>query len=392
LVFTVALAFAVFGTCLALGGAGVTIISTLKAMNLRDEAVELPAGTPWPRVSIIVPACNEFDTMPAAAETLLSIDYPNLEILLINDRSDDGTGDIIDALAARDERVKAVHVRELPEGWLGKVNALNVGTQKASGELLLFTDADVHFEPDCLRRAVTWMEREQLGHMTLLPRLIGNSFAMNAATSFFAVGYLLTVRVWKVGKPGSKAYAGVGAFGLVRRTDFEKSPGWEWLRLELGDDVGLGMMMVREAGVRSRIGIAADHLSIRWYNSLWGLVRGLEKNSFGAILGFQVWRTVVACFLLLMVSLGPIAALISGVPWVQALGGAVFVLMVVLASTFRSVVHQPFVATLFSPFGVFVLIVAMVNSTWMTIRNKGVCWRGTHYELSELREGRRVDF
>jgi glycosyltransferase involved in cell wall biosynthesis len=95
--------------------------------------------------------------LPAAAETLLSIDYPNLEILLINDRSDDGTGGIIDALAARDDRVTAVHVRELPEGWLGKVNALNVGTQYASGAFLLFTDADVHFEPDCLKRAVTWI-------------------------------------------------------------------------------------------------------------------------------------------------------------------------------------------------------------------------------------------
>ncbi len=391
MVEAVGLAVVVLGTLLALVVVAFAILSTLTAPKLRDEAVDLPEGVPWPRVSLIVPACNESSTIEAAARTLLNIDYPDLEIILINDRSEDGTGAIVDALSKEDDRVCALHIQDLPEGWLGKLNALHVGTQRASGDLLLFTDADVHFEPESLRRAVTWMEREQLGHLTLLPRMIGSGFVMNAATSAFAVGYLAAVKAWWVGKPDTRAYAGVGAFGLVRRADFERTPGWEWLRLELGDDIGLGMMMVRQAGVLSQFGMAADDLSIRWYESLWGLVRGLEKNSYGAMLGFRLGRLVRESTVILTMTVSPLVALVSGIPWVQALGGLVMLAMGVLALVFRRAFYQPVIATFLSPLTTPVLITALVRSAWATHRNGGVRWRGTFYGLSALREGRRVD-
>src|SRR6185369_2740694 len=108
--------------------------------------------------SVVVPACNEARTIERALTSLLAQDYPDLEIVLVDDRSSDETGAIIEHLAASDRRISAIHVRELPAGWLGKVHALQRGLERARGELVLFTDADIHFAPGALRRAVAWVE------------------------------------------------------------------------------------------------------------------------------------------------------------------------------------------------------------------------------------------
>jgi len=371
---------------------GMAAVSMCMARKLADEAVVLPESHSWPRVSIIVPACNEAATLPAAAQTLLALDYPNLEIVWVNDRSDDGTGDLVEALGRAHEQAIALHVTELPAGWLGKVHALHVGTQRASGDMLLFTDADVHFAPDTVKRAVVWMEREKLGHLTLLPRFTGNSFAMNATISCFAVGYLSIVRAWALGKDGSDAYAGVGAFGMVRRADFERSPGWEWLRLELADDVGLGMLMVREAGSPSRLGLAADHLSICWYESIGALVRGLEKNAFGAIFGFKVHRLVAVTSVMTAMFLSPLVCVFSGISGLQGLAFFALLFVSVVAAVFRPLSGQPMLPTILSPLATPVIVLAAWRSAWFALKNDGVGWRGTHYPLSELREGRRIDF
>src|SRR6185369_5444580 len=102
-----------------------------------------------------VPACNEAGTIETALASLLAQDYPGLEIVLVDDRSSDGTGVIIDRLAASDPRISAIHVRDLPIGWLGKVHALQRGLERVRGALVLFTDADIYFAPGSLRRAVS---------------------------------------------------------------------------------------------------------------------------------------------------------------------------------------------------------------------------------------------
>ncbi len=387
----VGLAVVVVGMLLGFLAFGFAAVSMCTARKLSDEAMELPEGQAWPLVSIIVPACNEATTLEAAAKTLLELDYPNLEIVWVNDRSDDGTGAIVDALGRADERAIAQHVTELPPGWLGKVHAMHVGTQRASGDLLLFTDADVHFAPDTVKRAVAWMEREKLGHLTLLPKFLGNSFAMNSTISCFAVGYLALVRAWMLGKEGSDAYAGVGAFGMVRRADFDRTPGWEWLRLELADDVGLGMLMVREANSPSRLGLGAEHLSICWYESLGDLVRGLEKNAFGAILSFKIHRLLWVTSVMMVMSISPLVCLFSGISWLQGLAVCALLFVSVVATIFRPLSGQPVLSTILSPLATPVIVVAAWRSAWFAVKNDGVGWRGTHYPLAELREGRRID-
>ena len=370
---------------------GVGFVSALRSSRLEDCPGELPEGRAWPRVSVIVPACNEGATIEAAARTLLEIDYPNLQLILVDDRSEDGTGEAMDRLAAEHSGVTVVHIRNLPEGWLGKVHAMHVGTQRADGDLLLFTDADVHFQPSVLRHAVTWLETEGLGHLTLLPKIESRSLPYNAMMSSFGLCYFAGMQVWRIGRPGSSAYAGVGAFGLVRRTDFERTKGWEWLKLELGDDVGLGMMMVRQAESQSRFGLATKHLHIRWYDSVGGLIRGLEKNSFGVMCNFKLSRALAAVLLLTALALAPTVALVVPVPWLQALGALVWASVLALAFTFSERVGQSVLGTVLSPFALLVVGVTLLRSAGITLRNGGIAWRGTSYPLDELKAGRRVD-
>ncbi|PYQ54946.1 MAG: hypothetical protein DMF53_28775 [Acidobacteria bacterium] len=128
-----------------------------------------PLAGPLPRVSIIIPARNEERNLEEALRSILALDYDNLEIDVVDDRSTDRTGEILDRMATADPRLRIVHVRELPPGWLGKNHALWLGAEKATGEFLLFTDADVVMAPSILRRAVGALVADRLDHLTAAP-------------------------------------------------------------------------------------------------------------------------------------------------------------------------------------------------------------------------------
>jgi hypothetical protein len=379
-----------FGSLGLLTALTMASITTILAPRLARQRDVLPEGVPWPTLSVIVPSCNEEDTLEAALTTLLASDYPKMEIVLVNDRSTDATGAIIERMANADSRILPIHIDELPEGWLGKLHAMHRGTQQATGEFLLYSDADVHFEPSALRRAIVWMERDRLGHLAIIPRLVGRGLLYNATISCFAVFYLAAVKAWRIGKEGSESYGGVGAFSMVRRTDFDQSPGWEWLKMEVGDDVGLGMIMVREAGAKSILGIGPELLQIDWYSSVGALVAGLEKNSYGAMCGYSMLRVAGAASMLLGMLVGPFLAVLSPFPALWALAGGVLSSLVVLALVFRRV-GQPILASLCCPLGLAVLAGALVRSAFTTERQGGIRWRRQFYPLAELKAGRRVD-
>jgi glycosyltransferase involved in cell wall biosynthesis len=215
----------------------VRLVTRIRACRLLAD--ERPASpSTWPRLSVVVAACNEASTLEAALATLLAQDYPELEIVVIDDRSTDGTAEIVDRLAARDPRVRAVHVRELPDGWLGKVHALHVGAARATGDWVLFTDADVHLAPGVLRRAIAVCLTDELDHLAVLPDARAGTLVEEIAVD--AMGQIFL----------EKHGAGVGAFNLVRRSAFARTAGFSWLRMEVLDDVGLGELM-RQAGAQS---------------------------------------------------------------------------------------------------------------------------------------------
>src|SRR5580704_4246325 len=261
-----------------------------------------------PRVSIIVPARNEQQDIAQTLTQLLALDYDNYEVIAVNDRSTDGTGEIMDRVAsdpATHERLKIIHIAELSPGWMGKTYAMWTAGRQATGDWLLFTDADVLFKPDSVRRALAYGEAEQADHVVLFPQMIMKRAGERMMVAFFQTLFVFGHRPWKVADPKSKDHMGVGAFNLICRTAYEAVGTYKALRMEVLDDMKLGKV-VKNAGFAQRNVFGDDLISIRWANGALGVVNNLTKNFF-AILSFQWWRTLFCAFGLAFLNLMPFA-------------------------------------------------------------------------------------
>jgi len=345
----------------------------------------------WPKLSIIVPACNEEQHIEQAVQTLIAQDYPELEIILVNDRSTDNTGEIIDSLASDDARIKAVHIDTLPDNWLGKVHALSEGKKHVTGNWLLITDADIHYAPGLLRKAVAYVEEKKIDHLALMPNVEMNSFWLEMAISTFGLLFLLTTRAAGINKPGSKAVIGVGAFNLVKCESFDKTPGFQWLRMETVDDMGVGLMM-KNAGGQTHFVIADKDLSLGWYNSVAAMFRGLEKNLFGAGPGYSVVKLIFQLLPLWALVVAPFIAFCSDNVWLLSLASVATFLYVFFAIFFIRKKQSETFSLLLFPVGLILISLMMMWAAYRCVKNRGIDWRGTHYSIDQLRAGQRVRF
>ncbi len=352
---------------------------------LRLPQVPESGPGPLPRLSVNVAALNEEATVERAMRTLLAADYPDLEILAVNDRSTDRTGAILETLAAVDPRLRVAHVRELPPGWVGKNHALHVGAQRASGEYLLFTDADVHFHPTALRRAVRTALDRELDHLVLLPEIVLDGFWEKLLITFFGTAFLFWFQPWKVSRPRSTAYLGVGAFNLVRAEAYRRAGGHAALPMDIIDDLKLGKRM-KESGARASCGFSGALVRVRWAEGLRGIIAGISKNSFAGF-AFRPLGAVAGVGALLLMAAWPAAGLFVG-PWGARLlcAGA----LACMVWTARAAPPAPAISPLVGlgyPVAAFVFAYAILRSMAATLRQQGVVWRGTFYPLVDLRKG-----
>ena len=244
----------------------------------------LPQSLPQdaPLVSIIFAARDEAEKLPAAIETLLAQDYPRFEVIAVNDRSTDQTPAILHEFERTSRNLIVTDIASLPPGWLGKPHALVAGFEKSRGDWLVFTDADVHFAPDVLRRAVALAAARQWDHLTLLTSVEMRGFWETAAISYFGLGFVFGNEPWLASNPRSARYVGVGAFQLVRRAAYEKSGGHARLRMDVIEDMKLGKLM-KMAGFRSGVAVAQDMVHVRWHSGVHNVIRGVTKNMFAAV-------------------------------------------------------------------------------------------------------------
>ena len=341
-----------------------------------------------PRVSIIVPACNEEADIEQGLSGLLALDYDNYEVIAVNDRSTDRTGEIMDRVAASPAaygRLRVVHVTELPPGWLGKTHAMWSAGQQAGGDWLLFTDADVLFKPEVLRRALAYAESENADHVVVFPRIIMKRPGEKMMIAFFQTLFTFGHRPWRVADPETKDHMGVGAFNQVRRTAYEAVGTYKALRMEVLDDMKLGKVL-KNARFRQRNVFGDDLISVRWATGALGVVDNLTKNFF-AVLSFQWWRTVASVFGLFFLNLGPFLGIWlahgwARVPYVVALGS---MFLIYLGMSFKSSIPPYYF--LLHPISTMMFEYTLIRSMVLTLRNDGVIWRGTKYPLEELRKG-----
>jgi glycosyltransferase involved in cell wall biosynthesis len=341
-----------------------------------------------PRVSIIVPARHEEERIGPTLRALLKLDYDNYEVIAVNDRSTDRTGEVMDRIASTPEansRLKVIHVAELPPGWLGKVHAMWSAANQASGDWLLFTDADVLFRPDVLTRAFAYAQAESADHLVLFPRMIMKSPGERMMIAFFQTLFVFGHRPWKVADPKTKDHMGVGAFNLIRRRVYDAVGTYQALRFEVLDDMKLGKI-VKNAGYAQRNVYGADLISLRWAHGAMGMVDNLTKNFF-AIMSFQSWRLLLSAFALAFLNLMPFIGI-----WL-AHGWARVPYAVALAAIFGIYVGMswesdiPAYYFVLHPVGAVLFVYILLRSMTLTLARGGVTWRGTFYPLEDLRRG-----
>ncbi len=359
-------------------GCGMARLPWLSGVTPNDS----PDG---PLISILFAARDEAEKLPAAIATLLAQDYPRFEVIAVNDRSTDQTPVILHDLQKTTKNLMVTDIGSLPAGWLGKPHALVAGYEQSRGDWLVFTDADVHFAPDVLRRAIALATQRQLDHLTLLTAVEMRGFWETVAISFFGLGFVFGNEPWQASNPRSTRYVGIGAFQMVRRSAYEKSGGHARLRMEVIEDMKLGKLM-KLAGFRSGVAVAQDMVRVRWHSGVHNVIRGVTKNMFAAV-HYNAFFAMGAILLSVVMSVLPFFGLAFASGWARLFAG--------IAAATAVLVHGGMIwSTDASPLYGFTHPLGALLFCWMQARSAiatlwqgGVVWRGTFYPLEELRKG-----
>ena len=337
----------------------------------------------FPALSVVVAARNEEQGIRGALQSLLRAEYPTLELIAVDDRSEDATGRILDEFAQADSRLHVEHVAHLPEGWLGKNHALWLGASRARGELLLFTDADVIFEPTVLLRAVQCMQRDRLDHLTGPADIRTPGPALELMVATFALFFNVFFRPWRMAVPGSGHGVGFGAFNLVRRDAYERAGTHRALALRPDDDLRLGQVL-GQSGARQAFAVLHRLVEVEWYASVGEAVRGLEKNALAAV-DFSLGLLMAGAGGQLLFTVGPwvMAVTMSGATQLFSLLSIALALVAQLY-LLRSATLRAWTA-LALPLGTIMVVFTVVRAAFLTYARGGIRWRGTFYALEKLK-------
>jgi cellulose synthase/poly-beta-1,6-N-acetylglucosamine synthase-like glycosyltransferase len=338
-----------------------------------------------PSVSILVAARDEAAKLPSALATFLAEDYRNFEVVAVDDRSEDATKTILEGASRANPKLKWVRVDVLPEGWLGKPHGLQQAYEHSTGEWLVFTDADVFFAPDLLRRSVALALQNDWDHLTLLGRAEMYGFFETIAMTFFGFGFIMGTKPWQAHDPKSRGYMGVGAFQLVRRSSYEAMGTHRRLRMEVVDDMKLGKVM-KESGARSGVARAGEAVSVHWHDGVRNMIRGTEKNFF-ATTGYRLGLTSLQIVGIFLMSVFPFVALPFERGWALAFGLIAVGLPVLIHAGAAIEFGVSPLWALTHPIGALIFIWMLARSTIVTLWQGGIIWRGTFYPLEELKRG-----
>jgi hypothetical protein len=348
--------------------------------------VNAPSPAGWPRVSIVFAARNEAPTVGAAVPTMLALDYPDFELIAVDDRSEDETGTILDRLAASNPTLRVDHIRELPAGWIGKNHALHHGAQHATGKWILFTDADIHFAPSALRHAIAHAEFRELDLLAAVPQLHERGPLLGACVNAFSFAYTIGIQPWRIPDPRSTAHGSVGAFGLVRASKYRELGGHEPIRLRPDDDVKLGKLF-KLRGARCELAHGAGALSVSWYHSTREMILGLTKNAYAGA-DYRWWIPLTGAAFTVVVFLGPFAALgFSTGPTLWLNVGSIGLMLVLGCDQTRFTGGRWWHGMLL-PIGMALFSYALLRSMVITHWQGGIVWRGTRYSLRDLKANR----
>ncbi len=347
-------------------------------------AVSPKAKLVYPKISVVIAAKNEADSLPHTLNSLIRQSWPNFDIIAVNDRSVDATPEILDEWMNKEPKIKAVHIKDLPEGWLGKNYALHRGVQIADGDWILFTDADVEFSPHTLETAMQFVLTQSIDHLALSPRLIAKGFWLRAIIYFFLYNIMVVFRPQNADRPRSNSSVGIGAFNLVKKAVYEKVDGHQDIALRSDDDLALGGKIKRQ-GFKQVFAGGTQLIQVEWYRSLPEMAYGLEKNVMAP---FHYRFSLFALGIIAMTAFYelPVLGILFGHGESRLIFALAFLMEITLYAMTRrySGITSWWAFTI--PLAAPLLIFLFLRSAFLCALRGGVDWRGTFYPLSELRK------
>lgn len=349
-----------------------------------------PSGGPLPKVSIIIPARDEEREVAAAVGSQLAQDYPDFEVIVVNDRSSDGTSAILEMLARESPRLRVVAGNEPPPGWLGKPHALWLGSRVASGEILLFADADVRYQPGCLREAVSLLREREADFLGLLPRLESRGFWENVLMPFVIGAYYAGPGIFaNCPRPRWIALGG-GAGNMIRRSAYDAIGGHEALKSSVIDDVALALR-TKLSGFRTCAARAEDRVAVRMYHGFREVCAGFTKNVAYAYQGWHGGILFLVTAAWFVGNLAPPAVLFLALAGVKAarpdiaLAAAGTALPVLARLTLAAAVGDPLWPSFTHPIMAAVWAGITCRSLYQRFVRRRLTWRGREFDARGAR-------
>jgi glycosyltransferase involved in cell wall biosynthesis len=352
-----------------------------------------PVLAPEPAVSILIPAKDEAARIADCLKSALEQDYPNFEVIAVNDRSSDETGRVMDRLAAQHPQLKVIHLKEgdLQEGWTGKCNALRHAAELAGGQWLLLVDSDVILSPDALSAALGVAAGRDYDLVSLFPRLECHTFAEQLAVPLAGAALMMLYMVAVTNNDRRPAAFANGQFMLIRRSAYDAIGGHAAVRDQFCEDIEIARLM-KGKGFCPRISWGADLAAVRMYSSLASIRRGWGRIFYAAGRG-RPWRSVGGILILILSGGSVYAAIAWGLwrlwhpaawaasAWLAVAAIHLVLMTILLAAAYRST-GNPRRNALYFPLGAVLLGSVFVQAIKLCFTGR-LEWRGTQYAGKE---------
>jgi chlorobactene glucosyltransferase len=361
-------------------GLVVLLIIALGNMRYLRRLYSYPAPPTWPRCSVLVPARNEELNIGRCIKSLLDQDYPDFQVIVLDDNSTDQTWQILQELAVKYPGLTLLKGTPLPDDWLGKHWACSQLAQAADGELLVFVDADTYHEPGMLRGAAAAMLNERAALISALPRQVIISWSEMLSIPAFYLGMLCGVPLELTRlQRNPLLFAVLGQFLVFRRDAYDAAGGYAAVRNNVVDDIAIGRR-VHAMGLKYKLLDGGGLVSCRMYRNFDQVWKGLTKSTF-ATFNFDPFFLVFMWTLIIIVFVSPLIVLGIGLAQPQvplaitAMAAAAIFLNLVLWTVSHARFHFPIYLVLIYPLSTVFMTVVALASMILTMQGKAL-WKG----------------
>jgi cellulose synthase/poly-beta-1,6-N-acetylglucosamine synthase-like glycosyltransferase len=365
------------------------LLRELKYISDFTLSLESSSENAEAKVSVIIPAKDEATNILEAGESILASTYRNLELVLVDDRSQDGTWELMERLRQRDSRVKTIRIDSLPNGWTGKTHALFAGAEVASGNILLFTDADASFAPDVVGLALEFFVANKLDMLSLIPGFKKWGLLERAVYPHMALGISYFFPMGAINDPDSHAAVASGCFIMIAAEAYQKVGTWKNFRNQITEDIAMAKA-VKSSRMKLSVS-SSDLIKTKPFDNIVEVIRFWRRTFYGGLENrpskiLRLWLNYSPLLLpfVLVLFLGPRMAMHGEF---ETSAVILFVLSLVTILTieipfgiFLKHYHGKWSYTLLSPLGI---LTGFWIATWLLftkIFDIGIEWRGSVYK------------